>query len=294
MASYSIRDLEKLSGIKAHTIRIWEKRYNLIEPARTQTNIRLYSDEDLKKILNISVLSRNKIKISHIAQLTNDEIGQKVADLTKNNYDSKTQINNLVMATIELDEKRFEKIINTTIIQTGFEETILHTIYPFLEKIGILWQTGVIKPAQEHFMTNLIRQKLIMAIDGIIETDNPEAKAFVLFLQEGELHEIGLLFYYYLLKKRGHNIIYLGQSVPFSDIEEVIKIRKCDYIVTSFSSNITGMNILEYLKKLAITYKNQKIFFSAYEGGLVDKKLPPNLFRINNALHFRELIMNLG
>ena len=169
MAYYSIKDLEKLSGIKAHTLRIWEKRYNLVEPKRTETNIRYYDDEDLKKVLNVALLNRNGLKISHIAGLKTEEINSKISDLSKGNQDSESVIDNLVISMIELDEKKFEKILSRTIMQAGFEETILYTIYPFFQKIGLLWQTGAINPAQEHFISNLVRQKLIVAIDGIID-----------------------------------------------------------------------------------------------------------------------------
>jgi MerR family transcriptional regulator, light-induced transcriptional regulator len=290
MASYSIKDLEKLSGIKAHTIRIWEKRYGLVEPKRTETNIRFYDDEDLKKILNTALLNRNGVKISQIAQLDKKEISIKVSALAGNFRANENIIDNLVIAMIELDEYKFEKILSNTIIQKGFEESILNAIYPFFEKIGILWQTGAINPAQEHFMSNLIRQKLIVAIDGIAHKDIPNSKRFVLFLPEAELHEIGLLFYYYLIKKRGHQVVYLGQSVPFNDIISVTQTKKCDYLFTSFSSTITGIDIVEYLKNLSSSFPEQNILFSSYDMEGVDAIKSKNMFRIKNAIDFVQFI----
>jgi len=225
MANYSIRDLEKLSGIKAHTIRIWEKRYQLIQPRRTSTNIRYYSDNELKKLLNISILHRHGYRISKIAQLDNDEIHERIREITNEGCDFISQVENLVIAMIELDENKFEKILSKSIIRIGFEETIIKLVYPLFEKIGILWVTGTINPAQEHFMSNLIRQKLVSAIDGQISSDSSASKKFILFLPEGELHELGLLFYSFMLKKSGHQVIYLGQSVPFHDLIEINEIK---------------------------------------------------------------------
>ena len=293
MASYSIRDLEKLSGIKAHTLRIWEKRYNLVEPKRTDTNIRFYDDEDLKKIMNIANLNRQGVKISHIAQLDNAEISKKVTELSIKHVDSEYQIDNLIISMIELDENRFEKSINTSIMQVGFEDTILHTIYPFFEKIGVLWLTGAVKPAQEHFVSNLIRQKLIVAIDGVIVQENPRPRRFLLFLPEGEMHEMGLLFYHYLIKKAGHKAVYLGQSVPFKDIQSVVEIRKCDSILTSVSSTISGKDLPGFIKSIAKTFPQINIYLSVYEGILDEKITNPNITWIKNALHFREILKSL-
>ena len=287
MASYSIKDLEKLSGIKAHTLRIWEKRYSIVEPKRTDTNIRYYDDDDLKRIMNIALLNRKGMKISHLAQLDDQEICSKINDLSTPESDREYTIDNLVISMIDLDEKKFEKILSLAIMRDGFETTLVNTIHPFFEKIGILWLTGAINPAQEHFISNLVRQKIIVAIDGIVEDISNRSKNFVLFLPEGELHELGLLFYYYLLKKRGHRITYLGQSVPFEDLHTIVKIRPCDYILTSFSSSITGVDVSEYIRKLALSFKPQGILFSTYEGDKVASDLPSNVKRIKNATDFQ-------
>ena len=288
MSNYSIKDLEKISGIKAHTLRIWEKRYNLLEPKRTDTNIRFYDDLDLKKVLNVALLNRNGFKISHIANLGNEEISSKINEISRLNQDTESLINNLVIAMIELDEKKFEKILSRKIMQEGFEKTILYTVYPFFQKIGILWQTGAINPAQEHFISNLVRQKLIVAIDGIMDKDQPNipGKRFVLFLPEGELHEIGLLFYYYLVKKRGNMAIYLGQSVPFDDLQTVVEIRPCDFLITSLSSNISGINFRTYLDKLSRKFPDQIILFSTFDPDPVKEGLPQNVRMMDNAIDF--------
>ena len=174
--------------------------------------------------MNISLLNRNGLKISKLARLSNEEINEKINQLIQRYSDTESLIENLTIAMIELDEGKLEKILSRAIMQLGFEETIIKILYPFLIKIGVMWQTGVINPAQEHFITNLIRQKLMVAIDALITANNPNSKTFVLFLPEGEYHELGLLFFYYLVKRRGHQVIYLGQSVPFNDLIETKKL----------------------------------------------------------------------
>ncbi|MEX0883706.1 MAG: MerR family transcriptional regulator, partial [Cyclobacteriaceae bacterium] len=204
MKYYSIKDLEQLSGIKAHTLRIWEQRYKILKPKRTETNIRYYDDDDLKLILNVALLNDNGFKISKIAKLNMEDIKSEILKLTERSFKFDDQIHALIIAMVELDEERFEKIISTNILKIGFELTMINIIYPFLSKIGILWQTGSIHPGQEHFISNLVRQKLIVAIDGQMYTGG--GKKFLLFLPEGELHEISLLFSSYLLKSNGHKV----------------------------------------------------------------------------------------
>lgn len=207
MSVYSIRDLEQLSGIKAHTLRIWEQRYNIVSPKRTDSNIRYYDDVDLKLILNISLLKDHGFKISHIAEMSEAEMKGEIIKITSKSNSSSEQVQALTLAMIELDEERFDKIISTNVLQLGFERTMMQIIYPFLVRVGVLWQTGAIHPAQEHFISNLIRQKLIVAIDGQVVKHNPNAKKFLLFLPEGELHELSLLFANYLVKSRNHKVI---------------------------------------------------------------------------------------
>jgi len=293
MAHYSIKDLEKLSGIKAHTLRIWEKRYNLVEPKRTSTNIRFYDDEDLKRILNVALLNRNGIKISHIAELDEGGISDKISDLAKEHPETTNQVDNLVMSMIDLDEKKFEKVLSKSTLHNGFEDTVLHLIYPFFEKIGLLWQTGVVNPAQEHFVSNLIRQKLIAAIDKLVENEKSDAPRFIMYLPEGELHEINLLFYYYLAKKSGLRVIYLGQSVPYNDLTSVANIKPCDYILTSFSSSFNGVDINVYLNHLSQNFPKQQIFFSTFDYEKLNRRFPENVTRIKNAFHFSEIISEI-
>jgi MerR family transcriptional regulator, light-induced transcriptional regulator len=274
---YSIKDLERLSGIKAHTLRIWESRYGILNPERTSTNIRWYMSEDLRKILNISVLNNHGIKISKIAQFTDTEINEHVKRLTENILDENEQITAMVVAMIELDELRFEKIISTCILRLGFEHCVEQIMFPFFKKIGVMWQTGSINPVQEHFISNLFRQKLIVALDGVIPRSNPAVKTAVLFLPSNELHEMSLLYYSYKLKSRGHRVIYLGQSVPFEDLERTFDLRRPDFFLSIFTHDMKEINLNEYLSKMAVAFPDTTIYISGFQFLKRKVQLPKNV-----------------
>src|SRR5512145_871377 len=193
MGAYTIRELENLSGIKAHTIRIWEKRYGLIAPQRTSTNIRTYCESELKKLLNISILNRNGLKISKIAQLSSDEINDRINKYTLDIIGTESQMENLTLSMIDMDEHRFEQVFAKSVIKFGFEEAVIKVLYPFFVKIGLMWQTDSVYATQEHFITNLVKQKLFVALDGITISEKENQKFSFFFLPEGELHELGLL-----------------------------------------------------------------------------------------------------
>jgi len=291
MANYSIKDLENFTGIKAHTIRIWEKRYNLVEPKRTETNIRYYDDDDLKKLLNVSILNKNGIKISNIVNLSEEAISEKVLSMVGPHSDTESQVENLVVAMIELDENKFEKIFNTAVINLGFEEAVIRILYPFFVKIGVLWQIGTINPAQEHFISNLVRQKLIVAIDGLVEPYRVNTRSFLLFLPEGEYHELGLLFYYYILKKNGHKVIYLGETVPFDGLLEVAKVKKVDALLTAFVAAITEEEFKEYLQNLYDNFKETPVYLTGLQSTLFDVKLPDNMALIHDVAEFKKVLL---
>jgi MerR family transcriptional regulator, light-induced transcriptional regulator len=263
MGQYSIKELEQLSGIKAHTIRIWEKRHKIIEPSRTATNIRFYSDLDLKKIINVSLLNTYGIKISKIADMSLDDVNKKVLELSELQNDKGVHIDQMVIAMLDMEEELFEKILNNLILRFGFEKTITEIIYPFLEKIGILWQTQNITPAHEHFISNLIRQKIVVAIDGL-PIPPKTSKKILLFLPEGEMHEMGLLFYHFLIRKSGYRTYYLGQNVPHEDLISVYKVHQPDFMLTSITSNLS-ISIERYLERLANDFGQTKILASGYQ-----------------------------
>jgi len=206
MNSFTIKDLENLSGIKAHTIRIWEQRYQFLKPSRSDTNIRYYSNDELKKVLNIALLNKYGYKISHIDKMGDVEVKEKILSLTNTQAQQERIVNDLIQCMIDLNIDRLENILDDHIRLRGIERTIIQIIFPYMEKIGILWLTNHINPAQEHLVTNIIRQKLIVGIEGIV-TLLKVNKTVLLFLPEGEYHELGMLFMYYLLKSRGVSTI---------------------------------------------------------------------------------------
>ena len=275
MSTYSIKDLEQLSGIKAHTLRIWEQRYDLLSPKRTDTNIRYYDDQDLKLILNVALLNDNGFKISKIASMSLEEIREEVIKLSDKSLTHDDQIHTLTICMIELDEERFEKILTTNIIKLGFEQTMLNIIYPFMTKIGVLWQTGAINPAQEHFISNLVRQKLIVAIDG--QVGNTTGKKFLLFLPEGELHEISILFANYLIKAKGHKVIYLGQSTPQADLESVYNIHRPDFLLTVITNSPSSENVSAYVHSLSEKFPACQILVSGIQVIGQDFSFPSNV-----------------
>jgi len=287
MAIYSIKDIEHLSGIKAHTIRMWEKRYSILEPRRTDTNIRYYNDEDLKKLLNISVLNRYGYKISKIADLPNDRLSRETLQVAQSAQSENGQIESLIVAMVDFDAVKFDKIFGNAVLNFGFEDTMVKIIYPFFEKIGILWQTGNINPSQEHFISNLIRQKLIVAIDNLVEYPNLNAKNFILFLPDGEWHELGLLFYTYFIKKYGHHVIYLGSSLPLSDAIELEKHVKFDYIVTSIKSTLSNPAYNQYLKTISTAFTTKKIFLMGVMREKLKITLPSNFVSPQNLAEFK-------
>jgi DNA-binding transcriptional MerR regulator len=282
MGQYSIKELEKLSGIKAHTIRIWEKRHKIIAPSRTATNIRLYSDSDLKKIINVAIANNAGVKISHIARLSNDELMRLVSEQSASGGEMASPIDQLVVAMVELDEPAFESTLNKFTQSMGFEEVVTKVIYPFLEKIGILWQTGNITPAQEHFISNLVRQKMMVAIDGLPYPSASSPKA-VLFLQENEYHEIGLLFYCYLVKKYGIRPIYLGQSVPYGDLKQIVSAHQPKYLITSIVTSLNQDIFDKYFKRLSGDFSKQIILISGQAVTGLNLGAYPKLRHFNSA-----------
>jgi MerR family transcriptional regulator, light-induced transcriptional regulator len=261
---YSIKDLEQLSGIKAHTLRVWESRYQVLAPKRTTTNIRYYDTEDLKHVLNISVLCDHGYKISKIANMDKLQMREEVIKLTRDYTHYPDQILSLTLAMVDLDEPRFEKTIASNIRKIGLVKTMTEVIYPFFTRIGVLWHTGSINPAQEHFITHLIRQKLIVAVDSQIHSPSPNSKKFIAFLPDGELHEIGLLFATWLIKSHNHTVFYLGQSLPVKDLVEVCKVLNPDYLFGIFSGAIAPDAGLEYIKQLALALPAKKILLSGH------------------------------
>lgn len=233
MKHYQIADLEQLSGIKAHTIRIWEKRYNLIEPERTDTNIRLYNDEQVRKLLNVSTLLSNGLKISKIAALSEKEMHLQVKQLQQESGGhsiTHSFINDLIASMLNFDEAAFEKTYSAAVTRLGMFESMLQVFYPFLHKTGMMWATGNAMPVQEHFASGIIRRKLQAATDGLLPPSrrNP---SFLLLLPPDEWHEIGLMFSNYIIRAQGYPSIYLGQNVPFENVKQLYNYNKPTHVL---------------------------------------------------------------
>lgn len=276
MNAFTIKDLENLSGIKAHTIRIWEQRYNFLKPHRTTTNIRYYSNTELKTVLNIAILNKYGYKISHIDRMLPQEITEKILSLIDIRAIQERIINELVQEMIDLEFEKFEKILTNYINAKGIERTVIQIIFPFMEKIGILWQTGHINPAQEHLVTNIIRQKLIVGIETTISHIKLE-KTFLLFLPEGEHHELGLLFMYYILKSRGAKAIYFGANVPIKDVEYVINLKKPDIVFTHLTATAANFNFEKFLNNVEQRFKGVSTVISGPLTQQYKKKVPPSV-----------------
>lgn len=285
-SKYSIKDLEHLTGIKAHTIRAWESRYNLIKPQRTPTNIRYYIDEDLKRILNVAVLVKGGMRISNVAKMSPDEMRSAVIDAGRyqGNYDS--QINALKIAMLEYDEYLFDSVFNKCLIQFGTDETLTKILAPFIYEIGTLWQTGAITVTNEHFISSLVKQKMFSIIDQtILPPPGKTSKSFVLYLPAGELHELGLLYLYYFLKKRGHRIIYLGQSVPLEYLQEVTSKTQIDQFISIFTSSPHYEELDLYFERLSEMFdpENYRFFITGYQVNEANpSKVPPHVNLLSN------------
>lgn len=253
-----------LSGIKAHTIRIWEQRYDIIQPRRTPTNIRYYEDRDLRLLLNISILNKNGFKISRIASMDESEIREEVNKLSSGNFEDSVQVDAMTISMMELDEGKFETILSSNIRAIGFERTMLEVIYPFLDKLSLLWLTGSIHAIQESFISNLVRQKLIAALDMIPFAQHAK-QSFILYLPEGESQELSLLFLHYLIRNRGHRVLYLGQNTSLADLGEACNIFQTDYIVTIISEAFTRQSVHQYLHDLKTVCQQKTILITGYQ-----------------------------
>ena len=293
---YSIKDLEILSGIKAHTIRIWEKRYQLFDPNRTETNIRFYTCKELKKLLNISLLIDKGHKISKLSQLSDDALNETITCNFLNGNTEKdyyaTQVNTMVLSMLELDENLFEKSFSGCVLRYGLENTILKVVYPFLNKVGMLWCINEVSPAQAQFTSNLIKQKLHTAIDSLLPaTKTRNEETFLLYLSEDEDHEIGLLLAHYLLKKEGYKVIYLGPRVPFTDLEKVIQIANPGNLLTFFVIPKPLQETQDYLELLSQHFSEKQIFLAGTPMLLDKINFPANFHYLKSVVNLQEQIL---
>ena len=293
MAVYSIKDIEKMSGIKAHTIRIWERRYGMVIPERTDTNIRYYSDEDLKELLNISILNKNGMKISNIAELDKDQIEKRVVSLLDSSQKFGHVIDAMLLSMLKIDEPALDKAFNNGWKKYGFEKLIEDIIFPLLERIGLLWQASAITPAHERFFTNILRQNFIVAIEKELPFKITSSNKIIFFLPEGELHEFGLLFYSYIARVKGYEVVYLGASIPLQDLKEIQEVTQakaffCAHVTAIDKQELEGM--FEYFRE---TFPNLPFYITGLQIRELSPTLPNKFYVVSSASDFKEQLIAL-
>jgi DNA-binding transcriptional MerR regulator len=247
---FSISDLEQLSGIKAHTIRMWEQRYGLLRPVRTATNIRTYCDDDLRRLLNVSTLCSRGKRISQVASLSDAEIQTQVLACCNDAHDYHQQVNALLAAMLSFDEQRLSQLFSEAANQLGFEKMMLFVAYPLLQRIGLMWLAGTVNPAQEHLLAHLLRQKLLAATDALPGVPTSACR-WVLFLPANELHELALLFMNYSLRARGQHTLYLGQNLPVEELAAVCEAYRPDAVVTVLTSQPERSRVAEFAREVS-------------------------------------------
>ena len=261
MNQFSISDIESLSGVKAHTIRIWEKRYGLLNPKRTETNIRYYNNDDLKTLLNVSLLNDHGHKISHISAMSVEQICKEVIQLEGNNTLPAKVINELVLAMVDMDSVGFEKLLDVHISKHGIENCVTEIFFPFLLKVGMMWRTSYLLPVQEHIISNIIRQKIIAALNNIPSIVDEKIRA-ILFLPPGEYHELGLLLVHFLLKNNRVPVLYLGADLPINDLEYVVEKCKPEFLYSHIVAASKIMANDDYQVKLTNLVSKLPLYIS--------------------------------
>jgi DNA-binding transcriptional MerR regulator len=277
MRAFSIKDLESLSGVKAHTIRMWEQRYGILKPERTDTNIRTYTGKDLKSLLNISLLNEMGYKISRIAQMSDEEIKEVIGNSQKDTGE-KHLVNILKIAMLNYDEELWKNAIEGYLQDHNLEQVFHHLFIPFLHQIGLLWQTDAICPAQEHFISSLIRQKLYSEIEKQDVKVDADTAPVVLFLPDKELHDLGLLMLHYIIRNRGKRSIFLGSSVPLDDLLLIARKFEKVHFVSLFTTNPSTSEAPKYLERIKSSFKGLQCEFHISGYSVMNAISPDNEF----------------
>ncbi len=297
MRKYSIKDIEKLTDIKAHTLRVWEQRYNFLVPHRTPTNIRYYDADQLKVLLNVSLLVNNGSRISKVCTLTEEELNEEVKKAFELNAEDITdrsvqfKINGLVLAMLDLDEAKFNEIFLRSLTKRGMERTLTDIIEPFLERIQILWRTGEVLTAFERYMHNLIRQKIIVAFDALREPKQPSEK-YLVFLPEQEFNDIYTLLYTYILKAHGRQIVNLGSNIPITDLVQIVQLTNPDVILTFFNDPIGLSHIQDYANRLSEAFVHKRILIAGNATGIENLALNNNASAVQSLDEFTDMLEN--
>jgi DNA-binding transcriptional MerR regulator len=279
--NFSIKNLEHLSGIKAHTIRIWEKRYNLFEPERTDTNIRLYNLENLQKLLNVTLLYNNGYKISRIASLSQQEINENVHKLTINKNADDWSLGLFKLAMINFDQRLFTKTFNDLLEQFSFSEIFKNVFVPLMNELGVLWQTNSISPSHEHFITSLVKQKIHAMCENLQQNSTRRTdRRFVLFLPDNEIHELGLLYLQYEVLNNGFQCVFLGQSVPIESLSNLIDIGEPITFISYFTIEPAQDKIESYLNTFnseIIENIDSELWILGYQVQFISDEIPDKM-----------------
>jgi len=285
MASYSIREMSLFSGIKAHTIRIWGKRYNLFSPQRTDSNIRRYSDDDLRLLLNVSLLLSTGHKISKIAELSVSEICSRVNSMDE--YQQASLLPGILFESVlHFNESEFSGKIDDTINEKGFEWTYENMLVPFQRKLGLLWQTGAVPSLQVHFASNIIREKIVKHTASLPQSNTGD-KSILFFLPDGELHELGLLYFNYIARQEGFNTLYLGQTVPVEALVELKNRSDIAGIVVSITSSMNNENLKAMFAMLRENFPNAGLMVTGLQVELNHGLVPKEVKILKSARSFR-------
>ncbi|WP_116128260.1 MerR family transcriptional regulator [Lewinella sp. IMCC34183] len=295
MVVYTISDVEKLTGIRAHTLRAWEQRYDLVTPRRDENNVRYYLEPDLKELCNIALLNRHGYRISKIAALSDRERRRAVASVSSLNISADTELDALTLCAVEPDPERFSFIIDTNVAQRGFEETMMEVVYPMLDKLGLLYFTGSVRSVQESLISALIRQKLLAATDQLPFAGPGGLPRFALFLPEGERQELSTLFVQYLLRKRGFPVLYLGADVSPQDLEDLVRVTEVDYLFAILSSTFVARPVEELAAEILERCPDSRLLLSGYQATLHDLSEYPRatcLGGLTETIRFVESLSN--
>lgn len=289
MGVYSIKDLENFTQIKAHTLRIWEQRYNLLSPERTDTNIRYYSDKDLKKILNINLLYNNGLKISKIAKLNESEIFRLANEILLTPQDDEaSKVDFFINKIMDFDEKAIVESLELLCDNKGLDLVFSEILIPVLKKIGELWQVDTINTCHEHFFSQIIRDYMIQNTPKAESLTESKGRV-LLFLREGEFHELALVFYNYMLRAKGYQTIYLGQSLPTDDVERSIRKIKPDYIFTSLIAKLEEQELTGLMNMLTNNFDLKHLYIGGYQVRLYKDLIPKDVHiieSIDSITHF--------
>ncbi|HRO42928.1 MAG TPA: MerR family transcriptional regulator [Flavipsychrobacter sp.] len=293
MNRFSIKDIENLTGIKAHTIRIWEQRYGILQPKRTPTNIRYYDSDDLKLALRVALLNSYGYKISRIHQMNAEEMNSLIGKVSDKEFRLQALVNELLEATLAVNLDLFENLIDQFIKRNGIEQTVEQLIFSFLEKIGLMWLSDRIFPAQEHLISNVIYRKIAVAIEQLPSKQPQDSPTILLFLPEGEIHDLGLLYVHYLLRKQKINPIYLGPNTPLKEALFVYEMKSPEYIYLHLTSIVESFDCNKYLQKVSKLFPDCTIYVS---GTMLQSKKyhqPSNIQFLFNLKEVREALLAL-